>query len=510
MKLPTTIIHKREPLVRGWVALGLAVVAGVILFLAFDPVGFGPYVIGGVALLTIALIGRRPIAGFGLGFLAGTVYFALLMRWMLIIGPDAWILLALYCGLWIGLIGWGTVLVTRLPLWPIWIAGVWVASEGLRGRYPLGGFPWGRLAFSQSEQDLSAWAYLLGMAGLTGLLALIGASIVAVGMALVRGQRSAVVGWSTVIALPFLVTALWQPSADGRLTPIAFVQGGTPQLGMGAMDVRRQVLDNHVRETLALADAIAAGEVTQPRFVLWPENSTDIDPFSDATVAADISRAADAVGVPIVVGAVVRVPDNDLAVWNEGIVWQPGTGPDGRYIKNRPVPFGEFVPFREFLTPIVGRFDRVARDFLPGNEPGVLNAGGVIIGDVICFEVAYDDVVNGVVLGGAEVITVQTNNATYGNTAQPEQQFAIARMRSIENGRSVVVAATTGVSAAIAPDRSVIVQMEQNEVGYQVAEVPLRTVLAPSASTGPIIEFTWSLLALLAAAAGTLWRWTIR
>jgi apolipoprotein N-acyltransferase len=510
MKVLDRIVHKREPVVGGWIAFGLAIVAGVVFFLAFDPVGFGPYVIGGVALLTIALIGRRPAAGFGLGFLAGTVFFALLMRWMLIIGPDAWVLLAVYCGLWIGLIGWGTVLVTRLPLWPLWIAGLWVASEGLRGRYPLGGFPWGRLAFSQSEQDLSAWAYLIGMAGLTGLLALIGASIVAVGFALVRGQRAAVVGWSMVIAVPFLVTTFWQPSADGRLTPIAFVQGGTPQLGMGAMDVRRQVLDNHVRETLALADAIDAGEVARPRFVLWPENSSDIDPFSDPTVAADISRAADAVGVPIVVGAVVRVPGNDQAVWNEGIVWQPGTGPDGRYIKNRPVPFGEFVPFREFLTPIVGRFDRVARDFLPGDEPGVLDAGGVVIGDVICFEVAYDDVVNGVVLGGAEVITVQTNNATYGNTAQPEQQFAIARMRSVENGRSVVVAATTGISAAIAPDRSVIIKMEQNDVGFRVVDVPLRTVLAPSAYSGPIIEFTWSLLALIAAVAGLLWRRNIR
>lgn len=507
---PARLIGHPAPLVRGWVAFGLCLVAGIVLFLAFDPVGFGPYVIGGVAIMTIALIGRRPIVGFGLGFLTGTVFFALLMRWMLVIGFDAWLLLALYCGLWMGLIGWGTVLVTRLPLWPLWIAGLWVASEGLRGRFPLGGFPWGRLAFSQSEQDLSAWAYLVGLAGLTGLLALIGASIVAVGVALVRGRRIAAVSWGAVIAIPFAITAIWQPSAEGQREPIAFVQGGTPQLGMGALDVRRQVLDNHVRETLALAAAVEAGEVPQPRFVLWPENSTDIDPFSDVSVADDISRAADAVGVPIVVGAVVRVPGNDQAVWNEGIVWEPETGPDGRYIKNRPVPFGEFIPFREVLTALIGRFDRVPRDFLPGTEPGLLDAGGILIGDVICFEVAYDDVVNSVVLGGAEVITVQTNNATYGNTAQPEQQFAIARMRSVENGRSVVIAATTGISAAVAPDRTVIARMDQNEVGFRVVDVPLRTVLAPSATIAPVMEFGLILLALIAAIIGGLRRWIVR
>lgn len=500
----------RDPLVRGWVAVLLSIAAGFVLFLGFDPVGFGPYVIAGVALMTIALIGRRPVAGFGLGVLTGAVYFALLMRWMLIIGIDAWALLAVYCALWIGLVGWGTVLVTRLPLWPVWVAGLWVMSEGIRGRYPLGGFPWGRLAFSQSEQDLSAWAYLVGMAGLTGLLALIGASVVAVGLAVARGSRAAVVGWAAVIVVPFAVTGVWQPNAQGPVVPVAFVQGGTPQLGMGALDVRRQVLDNHVRETLALAAAVEANEVSQPRFVLWPENSTDIDPFTDASVAADISRAADAVGVPIVVGAVVRVPGNDRAVWNEGIIWEPGTGPDGRYIKNRPVPFGEFVPFRDVLTPIIGRFDRVPRDFLPGDKPGVLDANGVVIGDVICFEVAYDDVVNGVVLGGAELLTVQTNNATYGNTAQPEQQFAIALMRSVENGRSVVVAATTGISAAIAPDRTILAKMEQNDVGFRVVDVPLRTALAPSASTGPIMEFSWIVLAIGAVVVSLLGRRRIR
>lgn len=510
MKGATRVIRHPEPLVRGWIALGLSVVAGIVLFLAFDPVGFGPYVIGGVAIMTIALIGRRPIVGFGLGLLTGTVFFALLMRWMLIVGFDAWVLLALYCGLWMGLIGWGTVLVTRLPLWPVWIAGLWVASEGLRGRYPLGGFPWGRLSFSQSDQDLSAWAYVVGLAGLTGLLALIGAAIVAVGMALVQGRKIAVLSWAAVITIPFAVTAIWQPNADGRTEAIAFVQGGTPQLGMGALDVRRQVVENHVRETLELADAIEAGEVPQPRFVLWPENSTDIDPFTDASVAADISRAVDAVGVPIVVGAVVRVPGNDQAVWNEGIVWEPGSGPDGRYIKTRPVPFGEFIPFREVLAPLVGRLDRVSRDFLAGSEPGILDAGGIIIGDVICFEVAYDDVINGVVLGGAEVITVQTNNATYGNTAQPEQQFSIARMRSIENGRSVVIAATTGISAAVAPDRTIIARMEQNDVGYRVVDVPLRTVLAPSATIAPLIEFGWILLALITVTVGGLRRWIVR
>lgn len=490
----------RPPLVGTWPAIGITIVAGVVLSLAFDPVGFGPYAIAGVALLTTALIGRSAFAGFALGLLAGTIFFAVVMSWMRIIGLDAWLLLAVYCGLWMGLIGLGTAVVTRVPLWPVWVAGWWVLSEGLRGRVPLGGFPWARLAFTQSEQDLSAWAYLIGMAGMTGLLALLGASVVALGLAIARRDRVPVIAWSVVLVLPFLLTVVWQPSVTGTPVTVAFVQGGTPQLGMGALDVRRQVLTNHVVQTEALGRAIDAGEVPRPAFVLWPENSTDIDPLQDPTVAADISRAARAVGVPIVVGAVVAVPGDPGAVWNVGIVWSPTTGPGERYIKNRPVPFGEFVPFREQLTPIIGRFDRVPRDFLPGDIPGVLNAGGVMIGDLICFEVAYDDVSHALVRDGAQLMTVQTNNATYGNTAQPEQQFAISRMRSIENGRSVLIAATTGISAAIAPDRTIIEAMPQNEVGFGVVNLPTSSAVAPSAVIGWLLEGIWGIGAVIALA----------
>jgi len=385
----------------------------------------------------------------------------------------------------------------------VWVAGLWVLSEALRGRVPLGGFPWGELAFSQSEQRLASWSYLLGMAGLSGVLALIGAAVVAVGFAIWNRQRSATIVWSAVIAAPFVITALWQPAVTGTPATVAFIQGGTPQLGMGALDVRRQVLDNHVAQTIALGRAIDAGAVAQPAFVLWPENSTDIDPFRDESVARDISRAAQAVGVPIVVGAVVGV--NEREVMNVGIVWDPITGPGEQYVKNRPVPFGEFVPYRDQLTSVIGRFDRVPRDFIAGDTPGVLNAGGIPIGDLICFEVAYEDVAHAVVREGATLITVQTNNATYGNTAQPDQQFAISRVRAIENGRSVLIAATTGISAAISPTGEVLTLMPQNDVGFGVVEVPLTSAPAPSASLGWIVEAGWAIAAVLAWAIGLWW-----
>ena len=166
-----------------------------------------------------------------------------------------------------------------------------------------------------------------------------------------------------------------------------------------------------------------------------------------------IEGAVDAVGVPVLVGAVLDGPGPDY-VSNTGIVWSPETGPGERYVKRHPVPFGEYIPFRDQLSGLIARLDQIPRDFAAGSRPGVLDVGPTRVGDVICFEIAYDGIVRDVVDGGAKVLVVQTNNATYNGTGQPEQQLAMSRLRAIEHGRAVLVAATSGISAVVLPGRS--------------------------------------------------------
>ncbi len=495
------------PLVSLRTSIVLAVAAGVLLWLSFPPVAFGPSAIAGVAALTVALWRARVRRGWGLGLVAGVVFFALLLEWMRVIGPDAWLLLTLLCASWVALIGAGTTLVTRLPFAPVWVAALWVLGEALRARVPLGGFPWGSLAFGQPDSDLAGWSSVGGAALVTFVVALMGAGLVAAFLDLRAGQRVRAASWLGGLLVVALVP-LVLPAPDGGddiggapTATVAVVQGGTPQLGMGAMDVRRAVLDNHVEQTLLLADAIASGQEPQPDFVLWPENSTDIDPFADQTVADAITAASRAVGAPILVGAVTSVPDNPNGVWNVGIVWDPESGPSQMYIKTHPVPFGEYVPFRDVLANLIGRFDRVPRDFIAGEDPGNLTIGGVAVGNVICFEIAYREVVDAVVDGGARLITVQTNNATYGGTSQPAQQLAIERIRASEFGRTVLVAATSGISAVIGTDRSLVEQIDENETGWIVAEVPLNGSLTLASRIGQWVELLLCLVALAAVAA---------
>jgi apolipoprotein N-acyltransferase len=492
-------------------AAGLAALSGVVMWLAFPPVSFGPYAIAAIALLTAALWRARARRGLGLGLVSGLVFFGLLLGWMTVIGWDAWLLLTLLCASWIALAGLGTALVSRLPAAPIWIACMWVLEEALRSRVPFGGFPWGEVAFAQPDTPFAGWAPLGGSALVTFTVAFVGASGVTIVLDHRAGRRRRAAAWlGACVAITVVPTLMGMPVAGDTVggpptAGIAIVQGGTPQFGMGAMDVRRAVLDNHVRQTLDLAKAIDAGTVPRPAFVLWPENSSDIDPFTDASAAESISAAARAVGAPILVGAVVTASSNPEGVWNVGIVWDPVTGPQQMYIKNHPVPFGEYIPFREFLAKHIARFERIPRDFLPGSKPGNLTISGIPVGNVICFEVAYREVVDAVVDGGARVITVQTNNATYGGTAQPEQQLAIERLRAIEFGRSVVVAATSGISAVIGPDGSVLQRMDEGESGWRVVDVPLLGTRTAATGNGHLVEVGLSVLGLLAMLAAVGW-----
>lgn len=491
-------------------AIGVAALAGIVLSLAFAPLAFGAYAVVGVALLTVAVWGGSVRRGAGLGLLAGVLFFGLLLGWMRVIGWDAWLLLTVFWALWFALVGLGTALVTRLPAAPIWVASLWVLQEALRARVPFGGFPWGDLAFAQPDTPFARLAPLGGSPLVTFGVAFVGAAIVTLVLDHRAGRQRLAVAWfAAAAAITLVPLALPLPvsgDTDGGnpTAVVAIVQGGTPQVGMGAMDVRRAVLDNHVTQTLDLARAVAEGRAEQPDFVLWPENASDIDPFTDASAAAAITAAARAVDAPILVGAVISVPDDPQGVWNVGIVWDPDTGPTQMYIKTHPVPFGEYIPFRDFLAQHIARFDRIPRDFRAGTEPGNLSIGGISIGNVICFEIAYGEVVSAVIDGGARLLTVQTNNATYGGTPQPEQQLAISRLRAIEFGRTVAVAATSGISAIIDPSGTVHDRMDESEVGWRVSEVALRGGNTPAVTIGRGVELALCLIGIAALVASVV------
>lgn len=538
--LPRPVVPGRPLPLR--VAVPLAVAAGLALLVAFPPYGVWPLAPVGVALLAAAAHRRRLRAGAGLGFLTGVALFAPLLAWTnLHTGYLPWVLLSLLQAGYLALLGaataWVSPLVDRARWgWPALTGLLWVGQEALRDRTPFGGFPWGRLAFSQDSSPLLRLAALGGAPLVTFVVALIGGLLVtAVWRGWVTAQRpapepattasDAVPGaegpledparaggapgrrWTPVVVPAVVAVAL---TAGGLLVPVAtagsgatvtvaIVQGNVPRLGLDFNAQRQAVLNNHVDATIELAERVAAGQQRRPDLVVWPENSSDIDPLRNPTAGARISQAADTIGAPILVGAVLLGPDAGQ-VRNAGILWRPGTGADLEqlYTKRHPVPFAEYVPLRDVARMVSKQVDLIRNDFVPGSTPGVVRAGPAVLGDVICFEVAYDEVVRDTVTGGAQLLVVQTNNATF-NVAEARQQMAMVRLRAVEHGRPALMASTVGVSGFVAPDGRV-----SDATGFNTREVVVRQLRLDDGRTLATRLGWWPEVALAALAAAAL------
>lgn len=529
------------------VAVPMAVVAGLALLVAFPPYGVWPLAPVGVALLAAAAHRRRLRAGAGLGFLTGVVLFAPMLAWTnLHTGYLPWVLLSLLQAGYLALLGVATAWVSPLAdrgrwAWPVLTGLLWVGQEALRDRTPFGGFPWGRLAFSQDTSPLLRFAALGGAPLVTFAVALAGGLLVTAawrGWATVTrpaprdhtdgpqdateradgpqgttwradgpqgttaARRWVPVAVPAAVAVALTAAGLLVPvaaSGSGAGVTVAIVQGNVPRLGLDFNAQRQAVLNNHVDATLELAARVTAGQQRRPDLVVWPENSSDIDPLRNPTAGARISQAADTIGAPILVGAVLLGPGAGQ-VRNAGILWRPGSGADLNqlYTKRHPVPFAEYVPLRDVARMVSKQVDLVRSDFVPGNTPGVLRTGPVVLGDVICFEVAYDEVVRDTVTGGAQLLVVQTNNATF-NVAEARQQLAMVRLRAVEHGRPALMASTVGVSGFVAPDGRV-----SDATGFNTREVVVRQMRLDDGRTLATRLGWWPEVALVGLAAAAL------
>lgn len=438
-----------------WAALAAAG-AGLSGYLAFPTWNWWPLAFVSVAGLSAAVDGRRKRTAAGLGYGYGLAFLLPLLSWTgVYVGPVPWVILCVGFAPFYALLGVVLSLVQRLRAAPLWIGAAWVLQEALRDRLPFGGFPWGRLAFSQADSPVRWFAPLGGMPLVTFAVAVAGGALFLAGRAAARGRnRGAVIalaGATAVLLLGLAMALPLGPGAAPKSVRIALIQGGLKDHGLGFESRVREVLDVHVAQTLKLAAAVVDGTQPQPDLVLWPENSSDVDPLSDAYARAAVTRAVRAIKAPILIGAIQYTQDGRHRL-NVGIMWSPASGPGERYVKRHPVPFGEYIPLRGLAEWVSKDAKLVATDMIGGSGDGVVTGGPVPIGDVICFEVAYDGLVQSSVDAGAQLVVVQTNNATFGHTDETYQQLAMSRLRAVETGRTVLQVSTTGESAIIDPD----------------------------------------------------------
>ncbi|OBC02586.1 apolipoprotein N-acyltransferase [Mycobacterium sp. 852002-40037_SCH5390672] len=515
--------------------LSCAVMGGLLFCASFPSLNWWWGAVVGAALLAWVLThpATTPAGGLGYAFLFGLAFYLPLLPWVgLLVGPIPWIALATVSALFPALFGLCAVTVRRLPGWPIWFALVWAAQEWLKSIVPFGGFPWGSVAFGQTHGPFLPLVQLGGVALLSMAIVLVGFSATAIALEIVKWWHSghptpqavgvedpahpdpappAVVLPGICICLVLFASVIVWPqvrhagTGSGGEPPVtvAAVQGNVPRLGFEFNEQRRAVLDNHVRETLRLAEDVRAGAAPQPQFVIWPEDSSDIDPLVNNDAALAISQAAAAIGAPILIGSVLEVPGRppgDPNYTNTMIVWNPATGPADRHDKEIVQPFGEYLPMPWLFKHLSGFAGR-AGSFVPRQGSDVVHIAGVPVGVATCWEVIFDRVPRQAVLGGAQLLAVPANNATF-NKTMSEQQLAFAKVRAVEHDRYVVVAGTTGISAVIAPDGGELARTDFFQPAYLDMQVRLKTRLTPATRWAPLLQWVMVLAAGAVILAG--------
>jgi apolipoprotein N-acyltransferase len=476
-----------------WLSLLLAAVSGPILAAGFPDQGVWALTLVGVGAFLAALLGRSGWAAAAVGLAGGLSFYLVHISWLTVyLGPVPWAALSgLESLFWAAFAVPMAIVLNRGPrLWPgalarstvlpLVLAGLWTAREAVTSTWPYGGFAWGRVALSQSEGPFAPLVAWVGVSGLSFLLV----ALVAVVLELLRQSRRPALPRVTagLAALAVLLLVPAWPAPTTGATTVAAVQGNTNS-GLFAQYQAGENLQKHIDATAPLVGR-------DVDMVVWPENGSDLDPSRSAIVARAIDRVAVAMDAPLVLGTSTQAGDD---TFNTSLLWLPGQGVADQYDKKHPVPFAEYAPDRAFwrtLAPAL--IDMVPRGYSKGTRNTVLDVNGVIAGISICFDITDDALVREMTGDGAEIILAQTNNADFGRTEENVQQLAIARLRAIETGRSVVNISTVGTSAIIAPDGSTISRLTPYEPGAMVESVPLASAATPATLIGAGLELALS------------------
>jgi apolipoprotein N-acyltransferase len=446
------------------VNLLLSAFSGLLLSAAFEPLSLWWVAPIALALEMYALSQSErkflSVLSFALAFNL------VLLHWTsTYVGSVPWVILSLGLSIfYLPLVAVKRLGIASFPL-------IFIVLEEIRNRFPFQGFGWARIAYSQADAPYAKIAAHGGAVALSAITVLIGLVL----CYLFQKQ------FRLLILLPLLIVLVPIDVQMNQTTQALMIQGNVPKLGLDFNSRAKEVFFNHVKET-----DIALKENGKVDFILWPENSVDVDPFRNP----EVFEALNSYKVPIIVGAIVGRDDEIL---NTSILWTKES--QNVYIKQHLTPFGEYIPLRSLASKISPFVDDV-RDFSPGNESTIFTVDKAKIAPVICYELLDDQILEKAAKS-SNLLAVQTNSATFGDSAQSAQQLQITRIRAIEHSRNILSVSTTGYSAVIDYNGKVLQKSDMGTAQHLYAEIGLISSLSPRDRYGDwalVMTLIWLLI----------------
>ena len=443
------------------VALLLSALSGALLSAAYEPVGKWWVVPIALAIHMYALsTSSKKLAS---SFVFALTLNLIVLHWSsTFVGSVPWVVLAIGLSLFylpLSLVSkWG---MTAYPL-------IFILLEELRNRFPFGGFGWVRIAYTQADAPYSKIAAIGGASALSALTLLMA-------LILFFGSRRKI---SPITFIPFLFLLVPVNLSTTSNATVLMIQGNVPQLGLDFNSRAKAVFNNHFERTQT-----ELAKDPNVDFILWPENSVDVDPFLNK----DVNASLNSIQRPLIIGAILNKGNS---VYNTSILWDEVL-PD-TYFKQHLTPFGEYIPLRS-LARIVSPLVDDVEDFSPGNGSKTFSIGEIKVAPVICFELIDDELLQQAA-AGSNLLAVQTNSATFGMSAESAQQLSITRVRAIEHGRNIASVSTTGYSAVIDHTGKVLQLTSMGTADTIRAEIGLIEGQTPRDAAGD-----WALIGVLVA-----------
>jgi apolipoprotein N-acyltransferase len=469
----------------------LGAISGIIIARSFYPTNTWYLIPIGIAIWW-AGTHKRPLVDYlFFSFFFSIGFWFTHISWLSLVGIDAYILLSTLMSLIYGASGYLMYKVKDLRFSFAWYGLIFISVESLTDYIPFGGFPWGKISYASAD---ATWAKLFpyGSSALV-TLAILAISIMlipSVGFILQKAFAASFVFIIAIIAFNLFLNNLNDLNVKtmGSID-LAVIQGSVPRSGLLFNEQKLEVLKYHETETNKLL------KNNQDNFdaILWPENSIDVDPFKNLQAMDIVDNVLTQYQKPLIAGAVLQ-KNNGLS--NSILLWNPeNLMVEDSYQKSILVPFGEYLPYRNFLSKYIRRFDLIPQDFIPGKYANNLKIADAVISPIVCFEIAWNKTLVEQVRNGGELISVHTNNATYAFSNQVDQQFMMTRIRAMETGRQAIVTATTGISAHI--DRNGEVLWESKEF------VPQSKIITASlfSDLNPAIKYR-NIIVLLSLSGG--------
>ncbi len=472
-----------------------ATIAGLLYFLSFPPYDLWYLIFPALYLFYYSLLSKEK--SFLSGFIFGCIAYGVILLGIQSIGLEAWIPLTILMGLMYGIFGrLFSYLNTKSENNFYVLLSAIAIFDLFRAYFPFGGFPWGFPSTVLLTSPINSPLFFeiplyfknFGPTGASLLLQSF-TLIIALGVFLKSKQKNYLKNYIIfsliifiIIISNFVISDSQYAQIEASELNIAIVQGNSPCPGAKnrCNNERQKIYDSHLTQTQSLDGNFD--------LVVWPESSTGFnnDPGIHSKVQNEISAEALRLDSYFLIGG--DRPIQKKYFENYGIFINKDGEITGQYLKQHPVPFGEYIPFRKYLE-WIPPLALVPRDMIRGDSQKIFMVNDVKISSVISFEGSFQRYIRNSVQDGAELVVILTNQASYGESGMSDQFILMSRANAISNGRPIVHAAITGKSAFIDHKGTVISKTELFETGILTEKIEVIQTETPYSKYGNYLNY---------------------